>query len=60
LREIREENGNVSQISKRLNRKIENISRDLTYLRECGIIDFKRRGKEKIPVIVRDRLVISI
>ncbi len=60
LREIREEKGNVSQISRRLNRKIENISRDLAYLQEYGIIDFKRRGKEKIPVIVRDRLVISI
>lgn len=60
LREIREENANVSQLSKRLNRKIENISRDLTYLREYGIVDLKRKGREKIPVIVKDRLVITI
>jgi len=60
LKEIREENGNVTQLSGKLNRKIENISRDLTHLREYGIVDFKRRGKEKIPVIVRDRVVISI
>lgn len=60
LKEVKEEKKNVSELSKKLKRKIENISRDLNCLHEYGLIDFKRKGKEKIPVIVRDRVVIGI
>lgn len=60
LKEVRGEKSNVSQLSKKLKRKIENISRDLSYLHEYGIIEFKRRGKEKIPTIVKDKVIIGI
>ncbi len=51
---LREINGkdNISEISQRLNRRIEHISRDLALLKKYGIVRFERNGREKIPVVM--------
>ncbi len=51
---LREINGkdNISEISQRLNRRIEHISRDLALLKKYGMIRFERTGREKIPVVM--------
>lgn len=60
IREIRNHEYNINDLSKRLGRKRENVSRDLRILKEYGIVDFKKNGREKNPIIVKDELVIKI
>ena len=51
---------NVSEISQRLNRRIEHVSRDLALLKKHGIIRFERKGREKIPIVIDHEMVIRI
>jgi len=51
---------NISEISQGLDRRIEHVSRDLALLKKHGIIRFKRKGREKIPVITDHRMVIRV
>ncbi|MBU4265789.1 MAG: hypothetical protein KKE96_01010 [Candidatus Altiarchaeota archaeon] len=62
IRLLGEINGkdNISEISHRLNRRIEHVSRDLALLKEHGIIRFERKGREKIPAVIDHEMVIRI
>jgi len=51
---------NISEISQRLDRRIEHVSRDLALLKRHGIIKFKRKGREKIPIVTDYRVVIRV
>lgn len=59
---LREINGkdNISEISQRLDRGIEHVSRDLALLKKYGIVRFERNGREKVPVVMNYRMVITI
>lgn len=60
LREIKKGNYNVSDLSKKVGRKIEHVSRDLAYLEKYGIINFEKKGREKIPRVTDYELTINI
>lgn len=60
LKEIKKANCNVSDLSKKVGRRIEHVSRDLAYLEKYGIINFEKRGREKIPRLTNYELAINI
>ncbi len=62
IRLLKEINGRdcVSVISKRLDRRIEHVSRDLAILKRYEIIDFEKKGREKIPIILDQELMIKV
>jgi len=51
---------NISEISQRLDRRIEHVSRDLALLKRHGIVKFKIKGREKIPVVTEHRMIIRV
>ena len=60
LKEIKTGVYNVSDLSSRLDRRIEHVSRDLAYLEKYGIIVFEKKGREKIPRVANHNLTIDI
>lgn len=62
IRLLKEINGKdcISVISKRLDRRIEHVSRDLALLKRYGIIDFEKSGREKIPMMSEGKLTIRV
>lgn len=60
LKEIKKGNYTVTELSREVGRKIENVSRDLAYLKKQGIITFEKKGREKIPIIINYGLTIDI
>lgn len=49
LTTIREENRTITQLSTKLGRKVENVSRDLKELENIGFIEVKNQGRQKHP-----------
>ena len=51
---------NIDALSKILERKREALSRDIKILKSMGIIDIKRRGKNKIPFVQKQYIVVPL
>lgn len=49
LTTIREDDWTITQLARKLNRKIENVSRDLRELENIGLIEVKTQGRQKYP-----------
>jgi len=57
LHKIREDQWTVTQLAEVLNRKIENVSRDLKDLEGIGFIEVKKHGRERYPAANRQILI---
>jgi predicted transcriptional regulator len=57
LHMIREDDCTVSKLAKLLDRKIENVSRDLKDLECIGFIEVKKHGREKYPTANRQIMI---
>jgi len=51
---------NIDSLSKILKRKREAISRDVKILHSMGILNVKRIGKNKIPIIQKQYIIVPL
>lgn len=50
----------VSQLARLTRRPIESVSRDLRILSFYGFLEFSREGKQRIPRITKDVLIVPL
>lgn len=49
----------ITELSEKVERRLDAVSRDLKILENYGFIDLEKKGRQKVPKLVSGRLVVS-
>ena len=50
----------ISELAKAVGRSLESVSRDLRALQSAGLIEFRREGTTKRPILTKDLILMPI
>ena len=59
IHELRKGDYTINKLADRLNRKRENVSRDLNILQEYGMVEMQKNGRERHPT-TRTQITITL
>ncbi len=61
LKKLKEKKfGSVGGLAKELNRPVESVSKDLKLLQAYGLLELVQKGKQKIPKLEKELLIMPI
>jgi len=61
LRELKDDPDidSITQLAEKVGRRLDAVSRDLKILENHGFIDLEKKGREKVPKLISDQLIVS-